>query len=140
MVQGVLCLFVCLYRALRFEKRLVGSQGSNGFRDLAAGISQRGYDLRDTDGVFDALDIGNGEAGNGVSLGVEDRKADIDNACDLVAGAALVSAAANPDEMLIEVGGFSFLRFKSPFVDGALAGVLVLVGEDNVATLEPTLT
>jgi len=50
---------------------------------MAARISQGGDDLRDADGVFEAFDVGDGEAGNGVSLGVEDGKADVDDAGDL---------------------------------------------------------
>src|SRR3954447_19170775 len=68
---------------------------SHGFRDLAACLSQSIDDLRNSNRVLDPLDIGNGEASDGISLRVQNREADIHHARDLVTGATLVSPCAN---------------------------------------------
>ena len=100
---------------------------------LPARGSQGGDDLGHAEVIFDSLYVGNRQAGHGISLRVEDGEADVDDACDFIACATLVAADANFGEMLFEVGGLLLFRLARPLLDGTLAGVFGLVGQDDVA-------
>jgi hypothetical protein len=112
---------------------IFGRFGAESLRDLPAGAAKGGDDLLDADGVVNSFDVRDGEGGDGVSLGVEDGEADVDDAPDLVTGAALVAEFANPGEVSFEVGGLLPLCLLSPLLDGAAACVGGEVGEDDVA-------
>ena len=88
---------------------------------------------------MDSFDVGDGEAGDSVSLSVEDGEADVDDTLDLVAGATLVAEFADFGEVGVEVGWFfslctpGVLVFLGPFLDRAVTGFAGEVGENDVA-------
>jgi len=110
--------------------------GAEGLRYLLACDAEGGDDFIDADGVVDSFDVGDGESGDGVSLGVEDGEADVDDALDLVAGSALVAEFADLCEVGFEVGRLLFpglLVLQDPLLDGALAGFVGEVRENDVS-------